>query len=141
MEFIWAQLVSIVDSMGWWLVAGSVAMLVVSFAAMPLIVARIPEDYFTHHARHRMRRNDHHIISLLLLACVKNVMGAILVLAGVVMLFTPGQGLLAILLGLMIMNYPGKYQFEGWIISRPLIFDAVNRLRARAGKAPLQKPE
>ena len=53
------------------------------------------------------------------------------------MLVLPGQGLLTLLLGLMAMYFPGKYAFERWLVTRPLVFAVITRLRAKARKAPL----
>ena len=39
---------------------------------------------------------------------VRNVVGAIVVLAGLIMLITPGQGILTIIAGLAIMDFPGR---------------------------------
>jgi len=141
MEAAWIQLVEFFDVWAWWLLAASIVMFVVSLAAMPLIVARIPEDYFTHHGRHRMAQNNHGLVKGLLLAGLKNILGAMLLMVGFIMLFTPGQGLLSILFGLMIMNYPGKYKLECWIISKPLISRSLNYMRAKRGKGPLLKPD
>ncbi len=129
------------EAWAWWLLAASVAMFIISLAAMPLIVARIPEDYFTHHGRHRMAQNNHGVAKGLLLAGLKNMFGALLLMAGFIMLFTPGQGLISILFGLMIMNYPGKYKLECWIIRKPVVYRTLNYMRAKQGKAPLLQPE
>ncbi len=87
-----------------------------------------------------MADDSQHALIRWLLRCLKNLLGAVLVVVGIVMLVTPGQGLLSILLGLMIMNYPGKYQLERWIIRQPVIFRAVNGLREKNGQPPLQAP-
>jgi archaellum biogenesis protein FlaJ (TadC family) len=129
------------ETYGLWVAIASVAMFVISLAAIPFIVARIPEDYFHHGRRHRLDGKLRNPLVQLMIICCKNVLGAILVIAGFIMLFTPGQGLLSILFGLMIMNYPGKYRLECWIISRPLIFSAVNSMRKKQGKVPLLAPE
>lgn len=141
MEALIQQISDFFDAWGWWVAAGSVLMFVISLAAMPYIVARIPVDYFTHHGRHRMSQSSRHPIIELVLVILKNLLGAILLLAGIIMLFTPGQGLLSILFGLMIMNYPGKYRLECWIIRKPLIFGAVNAMREKQGEPPLREPE
>lgn len=141
METLFAQIADFFDAWGWWIAVASVAMFVISLVAMPYIVARIPVDYFTHSGRHRMSQHSRHPIIELLLIILKNLLGAILLIAGVIMLFTPGQGLLSILFGLMIMNYPGKYRLECWIIRKPLIFGAVNAMREKQGEAPLAEPE
>jgi len=135
------QLLVFFDAYGLWVAISSVVMFVISLASMPFIVAQIPVDYFTHHGRHRMSQSNHHPIIQLLLAGLKNMLGAILLAAGFIMLFTPGQGLLSILFGLMIMNYPGKYQLECWIIRKPLIFNAVNTMREKQDREPLLPPE
>jgi hypothetical protein len=54
------------------------------------------------------------------------------------MLLTPGQGLLTLLTGLLLMDFPGKYAMERWLIGHPLMLRAINRLRARYGYPPLQ---
>jgi len=141
MEALIAHIVEFFDQWGWWIAIGSVVMFVVSLAAMPMIVARIPADYFTHHGRHRMRQSSRHPIVELLLIILKNLLGGVLLIAGFIMLFTPGQGLLSILFGLMIMNYPGKYRLECWIIRKPVIFSAVNAMRERQKVSPLIEPE
>lgn len=141
MEALIQQISDFFDAWGWWVAVGSVLMFVISLAAMPYIVARIPVDYFTHHGRHRMSRSSRHPIIELVLVILKNLLGAILLLAGIIMLFTPGQGLLSILFGLMIMNYPGKYRLECWVIRKPLIFGAVNAMREKQGELPLTEPE
>ncbi len=141
METAWTQLMQFFDVWGWWVAAGSIAMFVVSLAGMPFIVARIPADYFTHHGRHRTNQSSRHPIVELVLIVLKNLLGAVLLIAGFIMLFTPGQGLLSILFGLMIMNYPGKYTLECWIIRKPLIFSAVNNMRAKQGEPPLMAAE
>ncbi len=114
---------------------GLVSMLI-GILSLPYLVARIPEDYFSHHRRHVLPDG----IRAWMIRMLKNLLGAVLLLAGLIMLFTPGQGLLTMLFGLMLMNYPGKYQLERWIISRPAVFKAVNFLRTRHGHPPLLPP-
>ncbi|RME33433.1 MAG: hypothetical protein D6786_07715, partial [Gammaproteobacteria bacterium] len=61
-------------------------------------------------------------------------------LAGLIMLFTPGQGLLTMLVGLLLMNYPGKYRLERWLVTRPRVLETLNWIRARTGHPPLAAP-
>ncbi|MFO7857997.1 MAG: PGPGW domain-containing protein, partial [Ectothiorhodospiraceae bacterium] len=79
-----------------------------------------------------------HPVAGLVLLIVKNALDAVLVLAGIAMLVLPGQGVLTILAGLTLMNFPGKYRVERWLMSRPAVFNAVNWLRRRAGRPPLE---
>jgi hypothetical protein len=60
-------------------------------------------------------------------------LGIILSLPGV-----PGQGLLTILLGIMLSDFPGKERLERKIVGYPKVLQALNRLRQRFEKPPLQ---
>ena len=55
-----------------------------------------------------------------------------MILAGLVMLITPGQGVLSILLGLALVDVPGKRTLERKIFQRPPVLKLVNRLRGVA---------
>lgn len=72
---------------------------------------------------------------------VKNGIGAALMLAGLGMLVLPGQGLLTLLIGLSLMNFPGKRGLIRRIVSRPRVFGTINSLRAKARKPPLEWPQ
>ena len=56
------------------------------------------------------------------------------------MLALPGQGLLTIFMGLMLMNFPGKRSLELRIIRIPSILKSVNWMRAKADHPPLNLP-
>ena len=64
----------------------------------------------------------------------KNLLGIIFVIAGIMMLALPGQGLLTIIIGLVLMDFPGKYHAERWVISRHSILRTTNWIRKKAGK-------
>jgi hypothetical protein len=68
----------------------------------------------------------------------KNAIGIVFVVLGVVMLVLPGQGLLTIVVGLMLLDFPGKYEVELWVVRRPSILRAINWIRSRAHKPPLE---
>jgi len=57
--------------------------------------------------------------------------------AGIIMLVLPGQGIFTILIGIMLLNFPGKYRLERWIVARRPVLRSINWLRRRAGRAPL----
>jgi hypothetical protein len=71
---------------------------------------------------------------------MKNLLGVVFVVAGLLMLFLPGQGILTLLVGLVIMNYPGKFALERWLIQRPYVMHAVNWLRKKYNHPPLLAP-
>ncbi len=69
----------------------------------------------------------------------KNILGVLLVALGIVLSLpgVPGQGLLTILLGIMLLDFPGKRGLERRLIGRPNVLSSVNRLRHRFGKPAL----
>ena len=123
-----------------WLGILSAAMFLGTLVAVPLIVARIPTDYFIR--AHRPPLQTPRPPFYLLGVALKNVLGVIFILAGLAMLILPGQGVITILLGIMLMNFPGKYELERRIIKQPAILKALNWLRARARQPDLmvQRP-
>ncbi|MEQ8264724.1 PGPGW domain-containing protein [Pseudohaliea sp.] len=122
----------------WWITGASLLSAIATLLAMPWVVTRLPEDYFDHRGRESWRQSESQPIVALLLGLLKNVVGAVLLALGVVMLFTPGQGLLTILAGLLLMNFPGKYRLERWLVQRPGVLKSLNWLRTRRGKAPFR---
>jgi hypothetical protein len=67
----------------------------------------------------------------------KNLLGYILIVAGILMLVLPGQGTWTIVVGIMLLNFPGKYKLERWIVSRGPVLRSINWVRRRAGRDPL----
>jgi hypothetical protein len=62
------------------------------------------------------------------------------VLAGIVMLLIPGQGLLTILIGIALMDFPKKQAFLRRVVARQWVLRSINRIRGRFGRAPLRAP-
>src|SRR5207247_8761019 len=73
--------------------------------AIPMILVRLPADYFdTRTPRHWMK--DHHPALRLSGLVVKNVVGIVFLLAGFAMLFLPGHCLLPMLIGFSLTYFP-----------------------------------
>src|SRR5262245_8002468 len=91
-----------------WLTAASLLM----FLATPLVVAaiviRLPSDYFAADRTNIAVAWARHSWLRPILLVTKNLVGVLLVATGFIMLFTPGQGLLTIAVGLVLVNFPGK---------------------------------
>ena len=125
-------------------IAIGAAVFVVSFlasaAAVAFVLCRLPVDYlrcdpgFLDPDRPRWQR--------LLRKIGKNAVGVLLVLVGVVLSLpgVPGQGLLTILIGVIMLDLPGKQRFERCLMTRPAVFAGVNAVRARFGREPLLPP-
>lgn len=55
------------------------------------------------------------------------------------MLVTPGQGIVTIVLGLFLMEFPGKRKLEVKLIHNDVTFKTLNWLRDKANKPPLKR--
>lgn len=123
-----------------WASAASLAMFVMTPIVVGWIVIRLPKDYFTDERQIAAAAWHRHPLLRPFTFIVKNLTGIVLLLAGLVMLVTPGQGVLTIAVGLTLIDFPGKRRFERWLATRPPVWRAINWLRKRAGRDPLQYP-
>jgi hypothetical protein len=112
----------------------SVIMIVASVLALPPILCRLPPDYFDHEKPHLLQRIRSAAPGKAVMLVAKNFAGVILVAAGILMLFLPGQGMLTILIGIILTDFPGKYRIERNIASNPKILAAINWLRKKHGR-------
>ena len=124
----------------WALGLSSVLMFVGSLILIPIIITRIPADYFTRGHRPETSFFGRHPLMRLIGLIIKNTFGVIFLIAGVVMLALPGQGILTMLIGISLMNFPGKRKLELRLISQHTVYKAVNWIRAKAHKPPLLLP-
>jgi hypothetical protein len=111
-----------------------------SIGMVTLLAVYLPATYFLDRERRGFWIDRHPVVRWTAIV-FKNLIGGVLVVVGLVFLLTPGQGLLTILIGVMLLDFPGKRWLEKKLISRPSVLRAVNRLRARFGKEPLQIEE
>jgi hypothetical protein len=116
----------------------SVVTFVGSIAVVTVVLVKLPANYF-HSSHDREFLVHRHPVLRAVGIFAKNLLGLILVGAGVVMSLpgVPGQGVLTILLGIMLLDFPGKRKLETRIVSRPRVNQAVNAVRARFSKPPL----
>jgi Putative transmembrane protein (PGPGW) len=120
-----------------WLTALSMVFFVGTVIAIPFILVRLPSDYFDVRVP-RPWMEDHHPVLRLLGHIVKNVVGAIFVFAGFLMLFLPGQGVLTMLIGISMLDFPGKRKVEATLIGQPTVLGVINGMRQKFNKPPLR---
>lgn len=126
-----------------WVAIAAGALLVLIILVTPLVIAAIPDDYFDQKKRPSLGPNPgsngpYHFFVFFVLKLAKNTLGALLVFSGIAMLVLPGQGVLTILVGLLLMNYPGKYAFERKLISQPRVLAIINWMRVKQNKKPFK---
>jgi hypothetical protein len=123
-----------------WLSAVSAVMFVGSLLAVPWLLVRIPTDYFLRPHHYIDRWQPRHPLLRIVFLVTKNLMGIVLVLVGAAMLVLPGQGILTIVIGLLFLDFPGKRTLELRLVRQPPVLRAINWMRAKAGRQPLELP-
>ncbi len=137
---IWEWLIRFWESLTWgriaWGLLITVVSVIISYAGIVVGMIKIPADYFSSTYVRHIGEEKHFSIRWSAFI-IKNVIGFLLIIAGIIMIFTPGPGVPTILLGLIMMDIPGKRPLEARLIKRPMVLSAVNDLRARYNKPPL----
>lgn len=112
--------------------------LTISFLAIAIVMVKIPANYFSSHYKQDFLPNSSWIVRWGAVI-LKNILGVFLIVLGILLSLpgVPGQGILTILLGLIMLDIPGKRPLEARIIKRPAVLSAINKLRQRFGKTPL----
>ena len=123
----------------WVLGIFSIACFSISLVVIPWMVIRLPQDYFG-----RSRRAPGQPLASArqrVWFAVKNIAGVILIFAGVAMLVLPGQGIITILIGVGLMDFPGKHRLEQRVLRQRSVLNTMNWLREKAGRGPLRLDE
>ena len=112
--------------------------LAISFGALALVMVKIPAEYFSETYK-REFLTDRPFLVRWGAVIAKNILGVFLICLGILLSLpgVPGQGVLTILLGLIMVDIPGKRPLEAKIIQRPTVLAAINKLRAKYDKPPL----
>ena len=110
--------------------------LLLNIVVIAIVFVKIPPNYFSSHYQEDFMPGSkwHTRWGAFVL---KNLAGVAMILIGIVALIGPGQGILSILTGVILLDIPGKRPFEAKLIGRPAILAAANKLRAKYNKAPL----
>ena len=117
----------------------SIFFFIISIIGISWFVSQIPEDYFLSVKRKPTKWVEQKPILRLLVLLGKNIIVLSLLVGGLLMIVLPGQGLLTIVTGLLLINYPGKFRLEQKIVGIPSVFKALNWIRIKANKPPLRK--
>ncbi len=136
----WAEFFNAITLRG---VLLGVGIFLVTFAAnlaiVSFILVKISANYFQKSHPKKFWKDSSPVIRVLGILG-KNALGLVLVGLGVLLSLPgiPGQGVLTILLGIMLLDIPGRRRLEHWLVSRPRILKTINRLRHKFGKPALQ---
>ncbi len=109
-----------------------------SLAAVTAVLVLLPVDYFGERAPAAAWPRSP--LLRVVWRVGKNLLGVVLVALGVLLSVPgiPGQGLLTIVIGIVLLDVPGKRALERRLVRRPAVIGSINRLRARFGQPPME---
>ena len=116
----------------------SIAVFVVSLLSVPWMICRIPIDYFLD--SYFQKKRERSLVVRGAMIFVRNILGAGFFLLGFVLLFMPGQGLLTMFLGLILMDFPGKKRIVKRFAGIKKVRTSLNWIRAKRQVQPLRFP-
>jgi len=111
----------------------------INLGIVSFILVKLPADHFSKKRKTKFWAGPRPAIHAAKVIG-KNIAGVLLVALGIVLSLpgVPGQGLLTVLLGIMLLDFPGRHRLEQKLLSKPSIVNTINRLRERFDKPPLQ---
>jgi len=111
----------------------------ISLAIVSVIMVKIPADYFKEDQPRELFADKPAAVRYLLIIG-KNLLGVVLVVLGILLSLpgVPGQGILTILLGVMLLDFPGRRRLERKLVSRPQVLNTINKLRHKFDKPELE---
>jgi hypothetical protein len=121
-----------------WLAIVSAVTLAASALLIPWFVAKLPADYFSREEHPAAWANAHPLLRILLVIG-KNLLGLVLIVLGVLMLVLPGQGILTIVAGVALVDFPGRHRVVQWIVRRDPVMNALNWVRRRAKQPEFER--
>ena len=112
---------------------------VASFLAGLAVMVGLPPDFFVRRSGVREALPRSRRALRLLLVVARNLLGLTVLLVGFVMALplVPGPGVLFILLGLALVDFPGKRALQLRLLREPHVLSSVNKMRARFGRPPI----
>lgn len=122
-----------------WLALISSICFFASLLFIPLIICRLPDDYFLHLHNHNTIEDTHPLVYIFLWL-LRYLFGTLLLTAGLLMLFLPGQGLLTMMLGLSLLDFPGKQKAVDTLFNLESIQKALNWIRTKGNKNSFHFP-
>ena len=140
MEWL-TELLSTLD-LTWSKVLWGLVLYLVTFLGSTVVAAwlviRLPATYFCD-AYPRDVWGERHPVLRWTGLLLKNLLGILLIVLGGIMSLPimPGPGIFTLVLGVMLLDFPGKRRLEQWLVHRATVLKAMNRLRQRYGKPPL----
>ena len=116
-----------------WLGIISTVTFFLSLLIIPWIICRLDKNFFLHLHEHTKKEDEHPAI-FILLKILRYFVGSLLLLAGILMLFLPGQGILTMIIGISLLDFPGKRRLVDGILQLHPVQNSLNWIRAKGDK-------
>ena len=97
------------------------------------VIVKLPKDYFSSPRKEVTKKIGLQSVAIKI---ARNCLAVVLIVSGVVMLVLPGQGLLTILIGVIVMDTSYKHHLEAKLMQQAKIKSALNKIRKRYNKQP-----
>ena len=123
-----------------WLFGLSLALFLGSLVLIPILISRMRPDYFVTPNAESYTWLGRHPVARSIARLLKNLLGAVLLFAGLVMMVLPGQGIITLLVALSLLEFPGKRSLELRLIRQQHVSSVINWTRSRAGQPLLIIP-
>ncbi len=104
-----------------------------SLLIIPLVIQRLDTDFFIHLHEHT-KKEDEHPMTFILLRALRYLLGSVLIVAGLLMLFLPGQGIITTILGISLLDFPGKKMLTDKIVGFHSVQNGLNWVRKKGNK-------
>jgi hypothetical protein len=106
-------------------------MFVVSILIIPVFIARLPSTYFIESFEDQKKLT-------LPIKLLRFILGALLIITGIIMLFIPGQGVISILIGLILLPILSTKKIVRKLTNSKIIQKTLNATRRRCNKVPFK---
>jgi hypothetical protein len=126
------------ESWIWIMGAVSVVMFLGTLIALMIVIVKLPSRYFIEKRHEHPLRPSENGVLLALYLIFKNFIGIFLIVAGLAMLVLPGQGLLTLIIGISLTDFPRKRRLIRLLIRQKAVLQPANLLRKKFGRPPLQ---
>ena len=105
----------------------SALLFILSIIFIPYLILRLPKSYFVRELFERPSQN-------LILIFLKYIIGFLLIIFGLIMLVTPGQGLISILLGITLIPSTRRNKLIIYLIRLKGVQSSLNFIRVKFKK-------
>jgi hypothetical protein len=125
----------------WWIGALSTIIFLIILFAIPIFIVKLPSDFFIRQNLPKpLLASRKHTVIRLIYVIIKNVIGVMIIFAGIAMLFLPGQGVMTVIIGISLLNIRGKRRIVLAFVCRSFVIQSLNRLRTRFNKPTFSIP-